>query len=372
MALKNDVDEQQVCESLRQWIATAIPEITEPNIKNLKIPQASGLSSLTLLFDVEWTTEGRRDTHEFVVRCVPKKGGVFETCDLSREFNLFRALHGLPGVPVPKPIAIAENDESVIGAPFFVMERIGGRVAADDPPHTVEGWVMELSDVERATLSDNGLKALVAVHGVDVEGNKLAWLGDEDMAASDLATKLAAQRKYFDWVSGGVTHPVIERAFEWLSIEKPAEKGNTVISWGDARLGNLIIAPDLTVAAIIDWEMVGLGPRELDLAWWLLVRRFHTSAIGVDLPSGFPPEAEVVKRYEELSGYVPNNLDYYITFGALRLSIIMIRLGHMMIEAKLLPPDAPMLYNNPVLQMLSDFLDMGPLDGSSQYFVGNR
>lgn len=372
MAVKNDVDEQQVCESLSRWIPGAVPGASDPRIKNLRIPQASGLSSLTLLFDVEWTSEGRRSTQEFVVRCVPKSGGVFEICDLGREFELFRVLDGQPGVPVPKPIALEQDDESIIGAPFFVMERIDGRVATDDPPYTVEGWVTELTDSERATLSDNGLKALAAVHGVNVEENKLSWLDDGEMAAPDLPTKLAALRKYYAWVSQGASHPVMKRAFEWLNSERPLDSDEVVISWGDARLGNLIIAPDLTVAAIIDWEMVGLGARELDLGWWLLVRRFHTSAIGVELPGGFPSEQETVKRYEELSGYTPKNLDYYITFAALRLSIIMVRLGHMMIEAKLLPPDAPMLYNNPVLQMLSDLLDMGPLDGSSQYFVGNR
>ncbi|MEQ8692457.1 MAG: phosphotransferase family protein [Pseudomonadales bacterium] len=372
MALKNDIDAQQVSKALGLWISRVIPGASSPSIANLRIPQASGLSSLTILFDAEWTVDGHRDSHELVVRCVPKKGGVFETCDLSREFQLFRALDGQPDVPVPSPVALEQDDESIIGAPFFVMDRIAGRVASDDPPYTVEGWVMELSSEERAVLAHNALKALVAVHAVDVDKNNLAWLGDEGIAAPSIRSRLAAQKNYLNWVSKGASHPVLERAFEWLEAEVPVETGDIVISWGDARLGNLIIAEDLKVAAIIDWEMAGLGAREVDLGWWLLVQRFHSSAIGVDLPDGFLSEEETITLYKELSGYTPRNLDYYITFAALRLSIIMVRLGHMMIEHELLPPDAPMLYNNPVLQTLSDLLGMGPLEGSSQYFVGNR
>jgi len=372
MALKNEIDESRIRERLSQWFAGVLKEATQPKVTNLRVPQESGLSSLTLLFDLEWLQEAERIKRKLVARCVPRTGGVFETCDLRREFELFRVLSHLPEAPVPTPFDIEVDDDSILGAPFFVMERVEGRVASDDPPYTVEGWVNDMSPAQRAKLSDNALKALVSVHDIDVEKHHLNWLDDGGMSAPDLATKLMGQRRYFRWASAGEPNPIIAKGFDWLEEHMPVESSDIVISWGDARLGNLIIAEDLSVAAIIDWEMAGLGAREIDLGWWLLTRRFHTSAIGVELPEGLPSEEDVVKRYTELSGYVPQHLDYYIIFAALRLSIIFVRLGNMMIEKGMLPPDASMPYNNPVLQMLSDLLGLGPIEGQAQYFVGNR
>jgi aminoglycoside phosphotransferase (APT) family kinase protein len=372
MALKNELDKSAARTALEKWMATKLPSNAGLRIDGLDIPQASGLSALTVLFSASWFEQGRARTEHMVARSVPKSGGVFETADLGREFNLFRTLKQTGAIPIPSPLFLETEDDSILGAPFMVMSRVDGRVARDDPPYTVQGWVMDLAPVDRAKLVDNALASLAALHALNCNELGLAWLGDNDMGNPSIGVKLKGWRRYFDWASNGEPNPLIELAFEKLKSNAPQAESETVISWGDARLGNMIVADDLSVAAVIDWEMAGLGCREIDLAWWLYTRRFHTEAIGTPLPEGFPSEEEVLLRYAQLSGYTPKNIDYYVLFAGLRLSIAFVRLANMMIAHGLLPQGAPMATNNPCLTLLASCLGVEPPKGESQYFVGNR
>lgn len=145
-----------------------------------------------------------------------------------------------------------------------------------------------------------------------------------------------------------------------------------VFSWGDARIGNMLFAGDLSVAGVLDWEMVGLGSPELDLAWWLFLLRHHTEGIGAPLPPGFPTTEETVARYQELTGHTVKHLHFYEAFSGLRLSILMVRAAHMMIAAGLMSPDAPMAFNNPASQLLAKTLDLPAPTGAAVSFIGNR
>ena len=61
-----------------------------------------------------------------------------------------------------------------------------------------------------------------------------------------------------------------------------------MLSWGDARIGNMMFGDDLAVNGVLDWEMVGLGSPDIELGWWLFILRHHTEGIGAPLPPGFP------------------------------------------------------------------------------------
>ena len=118
--------------------------------------------------------------------------------------------------------------------------------------------------------------------------------------------------------------------------------------------------------------MVCLGSPEMDLGWWLLLQRHHTEGIGLPLPEGFPGHQEIIGRYTELTGHQVTYAEFYETFAALRLSILMHRAGNMMIAGGMLPPDAPMKYNNPASQMLAKFIGAPSPSGAAQSFIGNR
>ncbi|MEQ8838577.1 MAG: phosphotransferase family protein [Lacipirellulaceae bacterium] len=374
MAIKNTLNESDAKLALAAWLARQQyhEDATSVEIINIEIPHASGLSAITVLFTARWHRGGEITDRNLVARCVPRSGGVFEHCDLRREYILFKALSDEGSVPIPKPLGIETEDDSALGAPFFIMERVDGQIARDDPPYTVQGWVTDLSVEDRGLLSHHALSALAAIHAVDYKKLGLSHLDDSGAGAPQLAIKVAALKRYFKWAAAGQSNPVIEKGLDWLEQNIPEHENEPVISWGDARLGNMIINDDLSVAAVIDWEMVGLGCREIDLAWWIFVQRFHTVAIEVEVPAGIPSEQEVVARYTELTGYTPQNLEYYILFAAVRLSVILVRLANIMIAEGLFGEDTPMARNNPALKLLALGLGMDGLEGELEYFVGNR
>jgi aminoglycoside phosphotransferase (APT) family kinase protein len=118
-------------------------------------------------------------------------------------------------------------------------------------------------------------------------------------------------------VNDGEGDATIEKGFAWLEANQPAP-GPTVLAWGDAQVGNLLLGADLGVTAVLNWELAGLAPRELDLAWFLLTseRRF----------SDFD-RAAAVARYTKLTGHQVRNLEFHDTFAALRLAIRTHRTG---------------------------------------------
>lgn len=145
-----------------------------------------------------------------------------------------------------------------------------------------------------------------------------------------------------------------------------------MLNWGDARVGNLIFDADLAVAAVLDWEMVALANRELELGWWLFLIRHHTEGIGLPLPEGIPDAAATIARYEELTGHRVRDIEYYEVFAGTRLAILMVRAAHMMIAAGLLPPEATMALNNPASQLVAKLLGLPAPRGEAVSFIGNR
>lgn len=133
----------------------------------------------------------------------------------------------------------------------------------------------------------NSINALAQIHAADWRALGLDFL-DTDANGSGVHAQLANWRESFTWAADGEANPTIEHALEWLADNVPAAPSATVLNWGDARVGNIIFADDLSAAALLDWEMVTLGCRELDLGWWLFLMRHHTEGgIGFPLPEAF-------------------------------------------------------------------------------------
>jgi aminoglycoside phosphotransferase (APT) family kinase protein len=371
MALKNTIDPQRAAPALAAWLAAKLPGADDVRVSDVHVPHESGISAETAMFEAAWREQGTEVRKGLVARVQPITGGVFETCDLGPELMVLRALGEHTDVPVPAALW-HERDESVLGAPFLVMERLHGRVPRDDPPFTVAGWVLELNADEQRTLHDNGLRALAAVHAADPHALGLDSLAATHMGGATLADQIASWQRFYAWSADGEPNPTVDAAFAWLHDHRPQDAGPTRISWGDARLGNMIFADDLSVAGILDWELATLGSPEIDLAWWLFILRHHTEGIGAPMPPGFPDAGETVRRYEELTGHRARHLDYYEVYAAMRLSVAMVRAARMMIAAGQLPPDSTMAVNNPASQLLAGMLGLATHAGPTQSFIGNR
>lgn len=368
MALANK-DPNEIREALQQWFHAQVPGATTVSISDLSVPSASGMSNTTVLFTASWSIGDTSSSEQLVARIAPDGPAIFMETDLRKEATVMKALAGA-GLPVPV-VRWVEEDPAVLGAPFLVMERVSGRVPADDPPFTVAGWVQELSDSERLRLCTTSLEALAAVHNADWKGLGLGFLAPPE-GTDVFDAKLAQWREFYDWARNGEVNPTVEAGFQWLDAKRPDDRREPVLSWGDARVGNMLFGDDLAVNAILDWEMVGIGQPDADLAWWLFILRHHTEGIGVPVPSGFPSREQVVEIYEKASGRAVEHLDYYEAWSAVRLGILMHRAGNLMIEVGLLPPDAPMRLNNPASQLLAKLIGAEAPTGSVQTYIGNR
>lgn len=321
-------DDAQLRSALVRFLGNALSDATGLEVSDLSSPSGSGMSSETLLFDAHWETGGVASGGSFVARMAPAEGDIptFPSYDLAMQAGVME-LAARHGVPVPQ-VRWLEPSGEALGAPFFVMERITGRVPADMPPYLVDGWLKEASDRERRQLQDGTIAAIAKLHAIDVSSEDVAFLEFPEEGATALERHIANQRTYYEWIREGQTHPLIERAFEFLGANVP-EQTSTVVSWGDSRIGN-VMYDGFDPVAVLDWEMAGLGPRELDLGWLMFMHGFFQNLITPMGIAGLPDllrSEDVVAHYEGLTGHKVTDIRWYETYAALRHAIIMTRIA---------------------------------------------
>lgn len=370
MALRNTIDPLAATRQLQSWFSAREPQWRDIRILGLQVPKESGISAETLMFTLCWCDEVGTHEKPLVARVQPRRGGVWEHGDLRAEATVMRALSS-SAVPVPRVLELVE-DEHVLGAPFLLMEKVEGRVPRDDPPFTASGWVLELGKAEQARLYDNGLRTLAAIHALDPQTLGLQTLARHLNHDGTIRGALAHWRGFYRFAAERRLSATLDAAFEWLERHAPQDEQTPVLSWGDARLGNLLFDEALNVTAVLDWELAGLGSRAMDLGWWLFIMDHHTQGIGLPMPPGFPDRAAAVARYEMLSGQPVRDLPYWYAFAGLRIALAFMRAGHMMIAAGMLPADSPMPHSNPASQLLASALGLPPPDTRSETYIGNR
>lgn len=370
MALINKADPDEVGARLADWISGRLAGGAAVDVTRPTTPSASGLSSSIYLFDATWEVDGAPVTRSLVARVAPTGPGLFPVYDLESEYRIMRILGERTTVPVP-PMLGMEPDPALLGAPFLVMEARPGRALPDDPPFTVEGWVLDLSAADQATLYDNGLAQVAAVHAVDWRGLGFEFMDKPQFGRTGIEQQMGILQNLNDRILQGRPNATIDPAMAWLRANLP-EDDELVLSWGDSRQGNILFDADLSVTALLDWEMATIGSRELDLGIWLYVQRLYTEAIGLPLPPGFPDAAGTIERYVALTGYEPRNIDFYETMGCVRSSIIMVRFADLMDEGGILPEGSQMRECNPATQLLATMRGLPVPEGVASSYVGQR
>ncbi len=319
---------------LERWFATKLPGASDIEVRNLAAP-GMGFSNETLLLDLVWRQGDRRHEEPLVVRVRPK-AQVFPDYDLALQCRVMRRLEPT-GVPVPH-VRWFEESEATLGASFYVMDRIAGIVPEDHPPYHVAGVCTEMSPASRAALWWDGIEKMTRIHKVDWRALGFGDLDQPRWGATPLGQQLGYYEHFLRWAYEGLPHPTCTPGLEWLRAHQPSNEP-VGLSWGDARIGNMIFRDDRCVA-VLDWEMVALGNPEQDLAWWLFLDGWHHSAaIGAPRLEGFPSREATVARYEELMGRRVEHLHYYEVFAALRFAVIMIRIVTLVRAAGLPIPD---------------------------------
>ena len=292
--------------SVEAWFGREI-DGAEPPLSFEQI--AGGRSNLTYKVS---DSNGRR----WALRRPPLGKALGSAHDMGREHKVVSALAGT-SVPVA-PIAGYCPDDSVNGAPFYVMDFVEGpilRVRPDAEPYD-EG--------QRRTIGLNVVDTLVDIHAIDPDQVGLGDLGKrEDYVGRTL------RRWQRQW-EGSKTReiPLIDELHDRLSARIP-EQGPATIVHGDYRLDNMILTPDARgVAAVVDWELSTLGDPLADvgmlLVYWgdrdaELFPLFEPATVA----PGFPGLDEVRSRYSERSGRDLSLIDFYMALGLWKLAIIL-------------------------------------------------
>jgi len=291
-------------------------------------PHGGGMSSVTLLFEA--------DGRPMVARLAPEHSAypVFPSYDLRRQYDVMAGVAAHSRVPVPVPVDIDETGDA-LGSPCLVMERVDGRVPADNPPYVFDGWLYDASVADRRQLQDDTVRLLAGIHAIEDPCMPFPVLAAE--AGDDpLRAHVEGQRAYYEWTrrDDGLRIPVLERGFDWLEAHWPEQTGDPVLSWGDARIGN-VIYDGFAPVAVLDWEMAALGPRELDLGWMLYLHRFFQDLAEFFALPGLPDfhqRGDVVAAYTAAAGLAPADLAWYLVYAALRHGIVMSRIKRRMIH----------------------------------------
>jgi aminoglycoside phosphotransferase (APT) family kinase protein len=345
-------------ERLLGWLVAKLPGARAVELSELSGPAATGFSNDTLLFELRYREDGQRVTRSLVCRIEPTGSGVFPRYDVAQQYRIMRALRA-SRVPVPE-MAWLEPDPSVLGAPFFVMERVAGRIPSDNPTYHTAGWVVEIPAEERRALWESAVDALAEIHRQDPDA--LGVQLEAPAPGSDTAAwQLAHWSRYYDWVAAGSGKPLLAAALRWLHEHRPKSDARR-LCWGDARIGNMIFEGGRCVA-VLDWEMATLGPPEMDLGWFLYMDRHHHECVGAPRLPGFPSRDETVARWQHRVGTRARHLEYWEAFAAFRFAAIMERLAGQMTMLGLLPADSTFAVDNTASRLLARILDL-PAPGS--------
>jgi aminoglycoside phosphotransferase (APT) family kinase protein len=348
MGISAPRDLEEVRRGLTRWLRARRPDGPGPQVAPLGRP-ATGLSSETLLVEVDWA-EG----HESLVARLPPNGdGLFPLYDLAAQGRVQETV-AAAGLPAVVPVAV-ELDEAWVGAPFLLMAHRAGRVVRADTPFLRTGWLAEAAADEQARLHAGFLDLLAGIHGIDITGGRLDDLpgGTPRSGSATLAGEVDRWARYLAWASEGDTPAVFADAVRWCRRRLPDPEPPASLLWGDVQLGNVLVAEDMTISAVLDFEMASVGPGELDLAWFLVLHRMTVQRCGCDLP-GFPDRDATVAAYGSRLGRPLADLRWFEVFAALRSGAIMVRAARLL--ARLGVDDSWLTKANPTVTLLAELV----------------
>ena len=303
--------------TLHRWLTGALPSLVS-GASTITVEQfPAGFSNLTYRVDVD----NGGGAHSLVLRRPPHgvAGGVAH--DMVREYGILEALQGT-GVPVPAPLACCA-DPAVVGAPFYVMELVEGRIVRGAPP---PDWARDEQGLtaRMRQLSHAFATTLAALHAVPVHG-ALASLGRPQ---GYVARQVEGWTRR--WIAAR-THdvPAMDRLATWLAAHQPASE-RVALLHNDFKIDNLVLDDDgTTVRAILDWEMATIGDPLLDLgtslAYWVEAGDpplFAALGLGVTALPGSLTRRELIEAYGQAVGEPVMNARFALCFGRFKVAVI--------------------------------------------------
>jgi aminoglycoside phosphotransferase (APT) family kinase protein len=255
-------------------------------------PFSRGQSNPTFLVTLREAAAAGAAPTQLVLRKKPHGTLLPSAHQVDREFRVMQALHGV-GFPVPRMHCLC-MDAAVIGAHFYVMEYVPGRIFSN-------AALMKLSDAERTAASREAARVLAQLHDVDVDAVGLGDLGRRDAYYRRSLARWSEQ-----YVSARTDDiGSMELLLKALPMRLPTESpGDVSIVHGDFKFDNLIFhATEMRIVAVLDWELSTLGHWSADAAYWCMTNRLLGHALGLDdaglQARGLLSEAQFVALYRQ-------------------------------------------------------------------------
>lgn len=236
---------------------------------------------------------------------------------VDREYRVLSALAGTD-VPVPRPV-LYEPDPAVIGTPFYLMERLEGRVFHDCA-------LPEAAREERGPLYRAMAETMACLHAVDPATVGLADFGK---AGNYFERQIARWSRQWRESSFGSV-PELDALCDWLAENRPPDDGVTAIAHGDFRVGNLMFHPnEPRVIGILDWELSTLGHPLADLAFFTIAWHSrpdeYSGLLGRDLAAlGIPTAADFVAAYQAKARPAGTLQPFHVAFALFRFAVIFV------------------------------------------------
>jgi aminoglycoside phosphotransferase (APT) family kinase protein len=272
---------------------------------------------------------------EMVLRRPPFGAKIKTAHDMGREYRILS--HISPRYPkVPRPLVYCA-DESVLGAPFYLMERVSGIILRATPPPG-----LELSPPVMRGLAENFIENLVELHALDYAAAGLADLGKPDGYVTRQIEGWT--KRYQNARTDDI--PEMERLARWLADHLPTEFGACLIH-NDYKYDNLVLTPislssprgegqgegspenSLYIKAVLDWEMATIGDPLMDLGctlgYWVDPDDpddWQQQSFGVTTLPGNLNREQLLHRYSQLSARNASQPVFYYAYGLFKIAVI--------------------------------------------------
>ncbi|GAB7141628.1 phosphotransferase family protein [Mycobacterium riyadhense] len=317
---------------MSRWLSTVLPGGATPEVTVESGVDATGMSSETIILTARWEQDGQPTEQKLVARVAPSADDVpvFPTYRLDHQFEVVRQVGELTDVPVPR-VRWIETTGDVLGTPFFLMDYVEGVVPPDVMPYTFgHNWFADAPAERQRQLQDATVGVLAKLHSIPNAENVFGFLTEGLVGDTALRRHFSWVQSWYDFAVPDIGRsPLLERTFEWLLNNWPngAAAREPVLLWGDARVGNVLYR-DFKPVAVLDWEMVTLGPRELDVAWMIYAHKVFEELAGLATLPGLPEvmrEDHVRATYERLTGVELGDLHWFYAYSGVMWAIVFMR-----------------------------------------------
>lgn len=271
---------------------------------------STGFSNLTYLLKIE----GK----EFVLRR-PPVGAIKRGHDMGREFKVLSGLN--QGFSKAPKAYIYTEDTDLIGAPFYIMEKIDGIILS-----AKEAYKRKVPPTDFPTIAEQWLNTFVELHNLDYKK-----IGLEDLGKPEGYVERQVRNWGKQYLKAATEEiPAAHAVMKWLDENQPTEYAHSLIH-NDYKYDNVVFADDSwkKINAVLDWEMCTLGDPLMDLgtslAYWFTSSDHEMILKGLPSPTAMPgnqSRSEVVELYAKKSGQEINHLIFYYAFGLFKIAVI--------------------------------------------------